>query len=388
MDFSSGDWLSSSATIGKFRICSDSDYIDVFTGECLKKNASSTTEILIQGKWKTMAVPKIENANLLYVYILLLTNSSSLENLMRNKHNIILRGAKLLNITTVNCEGIFQTKDLFNMSDGMTYTCLQLKMRSNGIRFHWIAFTGTPVWRKFADAFTSYGLIDIVATSHGVKASPSCRSYPLHWYKEFEFVSDDYNNQDFQIFIPSTGSMHPATSDDTAFRMSRKNKDWRSFKPVIEIGVCELPQLQCDKIAIESGKYNVTFTNHTYAQLIIDTIDAETEIERSEFIITQDHFLVVCSELVYNMSTSVTEVNIHEFVQLYLTIIGLSISAAGLILTFIIHCVFSDLQTTPGKVVMNLCVSLLIAQLLFLLNGIWSHDFIACKISAVVQHYA
>ena len=292
MDFSSGDWLSNNATLRNFKICSDSEYIDAVTGKCLRKNACSTTEILIQDKCKTIAAPKIENANFLNVYILLSRDSSSLEDRMRNQHNINLQGAKLLNISTVICEGIVQNKDLSNMLlqddipiameefrtdeevdtykdtieyNNITYTCLQLIMAPHGRKFHWIAFTKAPVWRDFAYAFTSYGLIDVVARSHGVNASPSCRINPLRWHKEFQFVSDDYDTQNIQIFIPSANSTHPATSDDIAFRMSPKNKNWKKL--------------------------------------------------------------------------------------------------------------------------INLCISLLLAQLLFLLNGIWSHDFIACKISAVVQHY-
>jgi hypothetical protein len=36
---------------------------------------------------------------------------------------------------------------------------------------------------------------------------------------------------------------------------------------------------------------------------------------------------------------------------------------------------------------MNICVPLLLAQLLFLLSGLWSNEYIACKVLAVCQHY-
>ncbi|WAR07821.1 MTH2-like protein [Mya arenaria] len=73
--------------------------------------------------------------------------------------------------------------------------------------------------------------------------------------------------------------------------------------------------------------------------------------------------------------------------EVYLSTIGLVISILSLLLTVIIYSTFPQLLNTPGKILMCLVVSLLLAQLLFLISSEVSSYPLACKILAICDHY-
>ncbi|XP_052809463.1 G-protein coupled receptor Mth2-like [Mya arenaria] len=71
----------------------------------------------------------------------------------------------------------------------------------------------------------------------------------------------------------------------------------------------------------------------------------------------------------------------------YLSKIGLVISIISLLLTVFVYVTFSQLLNTPGKILLCLVVSLLLAQLFFLISSEVSSHPLACKILAIVDHY-
>ncbi|XP_052809252.1 probable G-protein coupled receptor Mth-like 11 [Mya arenaria] len=71
----------------------------------------------------------------------------------------------------------------------------------------------------------------------------------------------------------------------------------------------------------------------------------------------------------------------------YLSTIGLVISILSLLLTVIVYLTFPQLLNTPGKILMSMVVSLLLAQLLFLISSEVSSYPLVCKILAICDHY-
>ncbi|XP_052807576.1 uncharacterized protein LOC128236635 [Mya arenaria] len=73
--------------------------------------------------------------------------------------------------------------------------------------------------------------------------------------------------------------------------------------------------------------------------------------------------------------------------EVYLSTIGLVISILSLLLTVIIYFSFPQLLNTPGKILICLVVSLLLAQLFFLISSEVSSYPLVCKILAICDHY-
>ena len=60
--------------------------------------------------------------------------------------------------------------------------------------------------------------------------------------------------------------------------------------------------------------------------------------------------------------------NLNDIILGFCTFIGMSVSLISLFMTFIIYCFLPDLQTKPGKCLMNLIVSLFMGNALFLIR--------------------
>ena len=67
--------------------------------------------------------------------------------------------------------------------------------------------------------------------------------------------------------------------------------------------------------------------------------------------------------------------------------IGMIFSITCLLLTIFVYCLFPSLRNVPGKIMINLAISLILAQLLFLINSKFAMFKIVCKVLAIIQHY-
>lgn len=74
--------------------------------------------------------------------------------------------------------------------------------------------------------------------------------------------------------------------------------------------------------------------------------------------------------------------------ELYVTIIGCSLSILGLIITVVTYCIFAELRNLAGKCVLNLVAAMLLAQTFFVLSATvaWRNDM-TCQGVAIVQHF-
>jgi len=81
---------------------------------------------------------------------------------------------------------------------------------------------------------------------------------------------------------------------------------------------------------------------------------------------------------------------VHRNILSIITNVGLSLSLIGASLTFIAHAIFPSLrESTPPKLLMNLCVSVIILSILFL-AGADNNDYsdTACSVIAGLIHYS
>lgn len=87
----------------------------------------------------------------------------------------------------------------------------------------------------------------------------------------------------------------------------------------------------------------------------------------------------------YKITKSVS--NAHNLRLWILTISGFTVSILSLLLVLITYTMFSELRTLPGKNMMNLCLSLLIFQSLWLARFGVVKETVCCTAIAILEHY-
>ena len=70
-----------------------------------------------------------------------------------------------------------------------------------------------------------------------------------------------------------------------------------------------------------------------------------------------------------------------------LTMTGFSISIISVLLALITYILFSELRTLPGKNLMNLCLSLLMYQTIWLVRSYLQQNTISCTTVGVLEHF-
>lgn len=83
-----------------------------------------------------------------------------------------------------------------------------------------------------------------------------------------------------------------------------------------------------------------------------------------------------------------TKISAENTFLRYFTIVGFSLSICALVLTLVIHCIFSELRgPIPGKNLMSLCLAILLAQFMWLFGSGDTDKPTFCTVMAAVIHY-
>jgi len=101
--------------------------------------------------------------------------------------------------------------------------------------------------------------------------------------------------------------------------------------------------------------------------------------------IWQERTLFVCMKLSATRTEAFKDKN--DDVLALLTIVGMSISIISLVFVLVTYSLFSELRTPPGINLMNLSVSIFLAQLLWLVGSGQTDKPMTCTAIAVLLHY-
>ncbi|ESO83924.1 hypothetical protein LOTGIDRAFT_108512 [Lottia gigantea] len=96
--------------------------------------------------------------------------------------------------------------------------------------------------------------------------------------------------------------------------------------------------------------------------------------------------VAVCSNFTQNYTSSELEYNFDD-VQAILSVIGITLSIIGCVLTICVYLSFKSLRNIPGKIVISLCISLILAYLTMLIGPAMRENFAGCKSFAIMMHY-
>lgn len=151
-------------------------------------------------------------------------------------------------------------------------------------------------------------------------------------------------------------------------------------KPNANITVCEKVLMSdCNGSRIILGAGEVTkFDNLSILYRRTNTIYQLGEYE------LENGSIIVCHLLRENVSKK--ESSRNQVLEL-LTFITFLLSMASLFLVIQTYAIFSELRRLPGKNLLNLSVSLLLAQLLWITGIRQTHQATICHVTAIIEHY-
>ena len=139
---------------------------------------------------------------------------------------------------------------------------------------------------------------------------------------------------------------------------------------------------------------NETFPNSSryitvYRNLSIFVVSHQKIYNEGEYLWHQGNLTVCGNFTVTYFKTSMKKLDeLHSDAEFYLTMVGLTLSILALLTVIFTYFLFSELRSKlPGKIVINLSISLMLAQLVFLFDMSQDVNGIACKFIAVILQF-
>jgi hypothetical protein len=144
-------------------------------------------------------------------------------------------------------------------------------------------------------------------------------------------------------------------------------------------------QNETDMYIITCDKYTKKFSNCRLANHSLDKFDSVSgELQfRTSGKSIGDH--VIIGNFVFGCFES-GQLG-ESLARTIITVIGMSLSLLCIAFTLLTYCVFAELRTLPGVLLMNLCTTLIFSQLLFLSAIDKTSNAQTCEIIAIVLHF-
>jgi hypothetical protein len=261
----------------------------------------------------------------------------------------------------------------------------------------------SSVMKALIVQFTSLlpNISQIMFLNYNVSRDMECEgNSQLVWPEDTILLADsivaaDYVRTPVHWRINSTGESYTAAmaAVDVVWTHDCDNDGHRQrFTPqcwgkASRIAICDINGIHtCPKIAFAPAQYSIEELGDDRVKIIIefDNTKKTLHVDDTSFIIIDDELLVICVD--WYMEAKI-EQTLRQIIHTWLTIIGMALSIASLFFTVITLLLFPELQNIPGRIVLRLSTSLLVAQFLFLTHYLYAVNAIVCKLVASVEHY-
>ena len=146
---------------------------------------------------------------------------------------------------------------------------------------------------------------------------------------------------------------------------------------IVDALVCEPQILSCETKIIYAKEYQNNNSTITLNK-------ANTDVDQFSHVKLENGKALICSVILQGVEEEAGD----EFpAATELSLVGGILSIVGCVSTFVTYCLFPSLRNIPGKIVMNLCVALTIAQLVMALGFLLTSNDLACKISGINKQF-
>ena len=117
------------------------------------------------------------------------------------------------------------------------------------------------------------------------------------------------------------------------------------------------------------GKYYIKRNNDTAGDVNVDDANVSSLIDEFSKSLRNSTVFICLPNLPISIIRSANYHDNHKQPLEILTMVGFIISILSVLLVLITYTLFSELRTLPGKKLMNLCLSLLIYQSVWLVRS-------------------
>ena len=206
-------------------------------------------------------------------------------------------------------------------------------------------------------------------------------SRPLACVGQTTYTPEEYTLQDQErVYIPSTNKTYEQ------FEYYRENVEQLGVKRG-NISVCEkfIPT-QCDGTIVQytSEEYMIMVNLSIYVNKTSSLYDY------GEYEILSNKSVAICQEFKVRIRITKTRPTVRDNEALgYITFISFLLSILFLIFLLVTYILFPQLQTLPGKNIMNFAASLLLFQIFWLPSNFTEvlSDKPTCTAMAIMEHY-
>ena len=233
--------------------------------------------------------------------------------------------------------------------------------------------------------------------SSDIKCSGNSNS--IAWHKDAELLTDalfteQYLDEEAVMFRPNNSTdWYYTYSVALEVRFTRSlftsplivsDEDFKAMS--IVGGVCGSALLHCQKVVFQADFYAVESHNESSVKITFKTGKTKrwSMVSVDDIAYINDTILVTCVSYLHQAKL----IPAYDTIQQWITACGITISIGFLIFTIASLTMFRELRTFPGRIMLRLCYSLVVAQFLFLAQMFLKSVAIVCKVAATLQHSA
>ncbi|XP_028407228.1 uncharacterized protein LOC114529641 [Dendronephthya gigantea] len=193
----------------------------------------------------------------------------------------------------------------------------------------------------------------------------NCTRPQVYQYEDYDFLDD------LSIRVLSTGAVY----EQFEYYMDHDVKN-------ASVTVCsKFVTRQCNGSYIKLNSSEFHFTSNL--SLVYNSV-----VYRFADYIYDDGTVFICVDFEKEYTT-LTDTNLpkDDLALVILTWIGFVLSIIGLLALFFTYLIFKELRTLPGKNLMNLCISLCLAEIFWLFGSTLDSYPTTCTAVAIANHY-
>ena len=249
-------------------------------------------------------------------------------------------------------------------------TCLVIDMKGVGMQHNVLHYT-VMIQKAFGGLQATINATSLIFVNHNIFAKHSCpKGVPRSYSVNSTYIENDTIHINENSFNSSNVLMGMAM---TAYE---KNQTMNS---TFWVTICKADLYACAMVSFSLDEY--VKTNESVLLKGSGVI-----LNGTDYLMNNDTVFVCIKKLNF-LAAEQYVFFAKSSIQGWMTMIGSSLSISCLLLTLIVYSLLSSLRTLPGKCIMSLSLSLLLAQLLLELNLYFTTIKLLCKAVAMGLHF-
>ena len=249
-------------------------------------------------------------------------------------------------------------------------TCFVIDMKGVGMQNNILHYT-VMIQKAFRGLQATINATSLIFVNHDIFTEHSCpKGDPKSYFVNSTHIENDTVHINENKFDSSNVLMGMALA---AYEKSQ------TINSTVWVTICKADHDDCPMVSFSLNEY--VKTNES-----VLLKDSGVILNGTDYL-NKNGTVFVCIEKLNFLAAEQYVFFAKSSIQGWMTMIGSSLSISCLLLTLIVYSLLSSLRTLPGKCIMSLSLSLLLAQLLLELNLYFTTKKLLCKAVAMGLHF-